>query len=136
LNNILMLIGRVLIAVIFVPDGYGKLMNASGTIAYIAKANLPLPTAAFAFAVFMELFVGLAVLFGLFTRLSGFGLALWCILTAAVYHMDWSQPVQYIQFTKNLCMAGGLLYVASFGAGAYSLDAILGRRRVGVLKTA
>lgn len=123
-----MLVGRILIAVIFVVGGADKALHASETIAHIAQAGLPVPPLAYATAVFVELGVGLAVLFGLFTRVAGLVLAGWCLLTAAIYHNDIGVLMQQIQMTKNMAMAGGLLYVAAFGGGAFSLDALLGHR--------
>lgn len=129
MNDTLMLLGRILIAVIFVHGGYDKALHADATIGYIVKANLPVPTLAWMVAVFVELVVGLAVLFGLFTRVSALGLAAWCIVTGLIYHSDFALPGMQIQLTKNLAMAGGLLYVVAFGGGAFSLDALLRRRR-------
>ena len=70
MNDVLMLLGRILMAIIFVLFGYFKLMHPGGTIAYIASAGLPVPTIAYGVAVFVELVLGLAILFGLFTRVS------------------------------------------------------------------
>jgi putative oxidoreductase len=124
----LQLAGRILISVIFIWGGWGKLLGFAATVGYFEKIGLPVPPAAAAVAVFMELGVGLALLFGLFTRLSGAALAFWCIVTALVAHTNFADRNMEIHFLKNVAMAGGLLYVVAFGAGAYSLDAILSRR--------
>ena len=124
------LLGRVLLSLIFVWGGWGKLMAASATQAYFAKSGLPVPELAVAVAVFVELGVGLALLFGLFTRWTGLVLAVWCILTALVAHTDFSDRNMEIHFMKNVAMTGGMLYVFAFGGGAYSLDALLRRRRM------
>ena len=70
------------------------------------------------------------LLFGLFTRPVGVVLGLWCIATALIAHTDFANPDMKIHFLKNLAMAGGFAYVAAFGAGAISLDAMLGRQRL------
>ena len=124
------LTGRILLSVIFVWDGWGKLLSPEATQGFIVKSGLPMPGLAYAFSVFMELGVGLALLVGLLTRLSGLGLALWCLVLAALFHSNLGDRGMEIQFFKNLSMAGGLLYVAGFGGGAFSLDAMLLRRRV------
>ncbi len=125
----LMLLGRILLSTIFIWGGWGKLMAASGTQAYFGKLGLPMPEAAWAAAVFIELVIGLAVLTGLYTRASAVILAVWCIATASVAHTDFAIREQEINFLKNVVMAGGLLYVVAFGGGAFSLDALIGRRR-------
>ena len=130
MTDLLALLGRVLLSVIFILGGWGKLMSAEATQAYIAKANLPMPQAAWAVAVFVELGLGVALLTGLFTRAAAAVLAAWCIVTALIYHADFADRNMEINFLKNLAMCGGLLYVVALGAGLYSLDALLLRRRV------
>lgn len=128
MTSLLQLAGRVLLSIIFVWGGWGKLTAMAATQAYIANSGVAMPVAAYWVAVLMELGVGLALLFGLFTRLSGAALAFWCILTAVMFHTNFADHNMEIHFMKNVAMAGGLLYVLAFGAGAYSLDAILRRR--------
>ena len=123
------LLGRALLSVIFILGGFSKLMAPAGTIAYIQHGGLPLPEAGYAVAVFIELGLGLALLFGLFTRPSAFVLAIWCVVTAAIFHTNFADHNMQIHFLKNMGLAGGMLYVAAFGAGVYSLDAVMGRRR-------
>jgi putative oxidoreductase len=123
------LVGRVLLSLIFVWDGWGKLTNAAATQALIAKSGLPLPGLAYPVSVLVEFGVGLALLVGFLSRLSGLTLAAWCLVLAAVFHASAGDRMQEIQFMKNLSMAGGMLFVAAHGGGAFSLDALLGRRR-------
>ena len=85
--------------------------------------------AAWILAVVVEVGGGLAMLFGLFTRPVGVVLAIWCIATALIAHSDISERAQEIQFFKNMGLTSGFLYVAAFGAGAWSLDAWRLRRR-------
>ncbi len=128
----LQLAGRILMSAIFIWAGWGKLLGFAATAGYLEKIGLPMPPAAAAFAVFMELGVGLALFVGLFTRLSGAALAAWCIITALIAHTNFADRNMEIHFMKNVAMCGGLLYVVAFGAGAYSLDALLARRSGGV----
>jgi putative oxidoreductase len=130
MSDILALIGRILLSVLFVWGGWGKLMTAAATQAYIAKSGLPMPEAAYALAVFIELGVGLALVLGLFTRLSGLVLAVWCIVTAIQFHSNFADLNMEIHFLKNVGIAGGMVYVVAFGGGAFSLDALIARRRV------
>ena len=71
----------------------------------------------------VELGGGLAILLGLFTRPVGLVLAIWCIATALIAHTNFADRNQEINFLKNMAMTGGFLYVAAFGARAWSLDA-------------
>jgi len=79
-------------------------------------------------AVVVELGGGLAILLGLFTRPIGLVLAIWCVATALIAHTNFADRNQEIHFLKNMAMMGGFLYVAAFGAGAWSLDARWSRR--------
>jgi putative oxidoreductase len=121
------LIGRILIAVLFVPAGWGKLIGFAGTVGYIASKGVPLPEVAAAIAVFFELGCGLALLFGWKTRWAALGLAIFTLVITPIFHNYWASPeaaviMQRLNFYKNLAILGGLLGFASFGGGAFSLD--------------
>lgn len=124
-----MLLGRLLLSTIFIWGGWGKMIAMAATVGYFAKIGLPVPEVAWGVAVFAELVVGVALLVGLFSRASALVLAVWCIATALVAHTNFADRLQEINFLKNIVMTGGLLYVVAFGAGAFSLDAMIGRRR-------
>ncbi len=132
----LLLLGRILLSSLFLWSGWGKLMAADATQAYFGKLGLPIPELAWAVALFVELAIGLALLFGLFTRAAGLILAAWCIATAVAAHTGFGDRGQEINFMKNVVMAGGMLYVVAFGAGAFSLDALLRRRRRPIVTSA
>jgi putative oxidoreductase len=124
------LLGRILMCLLFVMGGWGKLMGPAAVQAMFAKQGLPMVEAAWVLAVVVELGGGLAILFGLFTRPVGLALAIWCVATALIAHTNLADRVQEINFFKNMGLTGGFLYVAAFGAGAWSLDAWRsGRRR-------
>ena len=114
---------------LFIIGGWGKLMGAAATQAMFAKQGLPMVEAAWVLAVVVELGGGVLILFGLFTRLVGFILAAWCIATALIAHTNLAERAQEIQFFKNMGLAGGFLFLATLGAGAWSLDAWRARRR-------
>jgi putative oxidoreductase len=128
-ENAAALIGRILMCLLFVMGGWGKLMGAAATQAMFAKQGLPMVEVAWVIAVVVELGGGLALLFGLFTRPVGLMLAVWCVATALVAHTNLADRAQEINFFKNMAMAGGFLYVAAFGARAWSVDALLAGRR-------
>ena len=123
-------LGRALLSAIFLWGGIGKAMAAAATTAGFAKLGLPVPQLAYLVAVVIELGGGLLLLFGLFTRPAAVVLGLWCIATAIAAHSDFGDRNMQIHFMKNVAMAGGFVYVALAGAGAFSLDALLSHRRV------
>ena len=121
------LAGRVLIAAIFVTAGWSKVGGYAATQAYMESAGvqgilLPL-------VILVELGGGLAIVFGLLTRLAALGLAGFSIVSAALFHGA-ADPTQQIMFMKNLAMAGGFLFLVAQGAGRYSLDAWIAGRRL------
>lgn len=122
-NELLAVTGRVLLAAIFIFFGAGKAADPTGTIGYIGAVGLPFPPLAYACAVALELGGGLALLLGYRTRVVAVALALFSIMTALTFHSNLADQNQLIHFFKNFAMAGGLLQVAAFGAGRFSLDA-------------
>lgn len=119
-------VGRLLIGLPFLMSGVGKIMAYGATTAYIKSSTLPLP-APFAYmgAVAVEVGCGLFIIGGYRTRVVAAILALFCLTTAVFFHTHFSDPNQTFHFIKNLVMAGGLLQIVTFGAGAFSID---GRR--------
>ncbi|QJU59109.1 DoxX family protein [Sphingomonas sp. AP4-R1] len=121
--GVLPLIGRIGIAAIFVLSGLSKLADPAGTIGYIQSAGLPLPQVGYAIALLVELVGGLALILGYRTRLVAAILAFFSIATALAFHNALGDQMQFINFFKNVAMAGGLLNVVAFGGGRLSLDA-------------
>ena len=117
------LLGRVLLAVIFLLSGFGKLTAIAGTAGYFGSLGLPLPTVTAIVVGLIELLGGLAILVGFQTRIVAWVLAIFTVATGLVAHMNWADQMQMISFLKNLAIAGGFLVLASSGAGAYSIDA-------------
>ena len=116
------LLGRVLMSAIFIHGGYGKAMAPSATMAGLAHYGLPLPGAAYALALTIELGVGILFLVGFKARATALILAIWCIATAMVAHYHPENRDAMIHFYKNVCMAGGFLYIVAYGAGRLSAD--------------
>jgi putative oxidoreductase len=135
-NAILVLLGRVLLAAVFIPAGLQKLAGIEGTAGMIAGAGLPAATAlAYAAAIF-EVVAGLAVLVGFQTKIASLLLAAFCIFTAFMFHsgainMPGFSPeangmlsfFNQLMMYKNIGLAGGFLVLAGAGAGALSVDA-------------
>lgn len=117
------LLGRILIGAPFVMSGLGKLAAYGATVGYIAAMGLPVPPLAFALAVVTELGGGLLLLSGYRARAVSLGMAVFCVVTAMFFHHNFADQNQMIHFLKNVMMAGGLLQITYFGAGALSLDA-------------
>ncbi len=121
-TNIAPAIGRVLLAAIFIFSGIGKLLAPAATIGYIASSGLPAAPLALAVAIALELGGGLMLAIGIQTRLVAALLAAFSIVTGLAFHNAIGDQNQLIHLLKNIAMAGGLLQVAAFGAGALSFD--------------
>lgn len=132
LQDTLALIGRVLMAYMFIPAGFGKIAGFTGTVGYATSAGLPLPEVGVAIALVIELFGGLALLFGIGTRWVALALAVFTVVASFFFHAYWALPVdqqmmQKLMFDKNLAIVGGLLAFVAFGAGRLSIDARRGK---------
>ena len=128
LQNPLSLVGRLLLAVLFLPAGIGKIAGFAGTVGYIASAGAPLPEVAAIIAIIVEVGGGLLLILGYQTRLVAFALAAFTLVASVIFHNYWTLPagqqmVQQLLFMKNIAVVGGLLTLAAWGAGALSLDA-------------
>ncbi|WP_295808519.1 DoxX family protein [uncultured Nitratireductor sp.] len=121
-QNALVLIGRILISVIFIVSGYGKITGIGGTAGYFGNIGLPLPVVTAWVVALLELLGGIAILVGFQTRIAALLLALFCVASGVIAHFDFADQMQSIMFMKNLSMAGGLLVLAAFGPGALSLE--------------
>ena len=121
------LLGRILLAALFVPAGFGKISGFEGTVGYIGSVGLPLPALGAVVAIVVELGLGLLLLVGFKTRLSAIVLAVFTVAAAVFFHNYWALPadkafVNQLMFWKNIAIAGGLLGFAAFGAGRLSID--------------
>jgi len=126
--NLVTLVARVMLALLFILGGFGKFMAAAATKAYFASTGVPLPDLAYWVAVLIELGGGLLFLLGGGTRVVALVLATFCVATAFLAHAKFGDRGQQINFLKNLAMAGGFLAFATWGGGAFSLDRLLRRR--------
>ena len=121
------LIGRILIAYIFIKSGWGKITGFEGTVGYIASKGLPLPQVGAIIAIVVEFLGGIMLLVGFKARWAALAVAIFTIVAGIFFHNFWAveaaqRMMQEINFNKNLAIAGGLLFVFAFGPGRYSLD--------------
>jgi putative oxidoreductase len=127
LQNPLSLVGRLLLALLFIPAGISKISGFEGTVGYIASVGLPLPALAAIGTIALEIGAGLMLAVGWKARWAALALAGFTLLATILFHNFWAMPadkafVQQLMFFKNIAVVGGLLVVAAFGAGRLSLD--------------
>lgn len=123
-----LLVGRVLLALMFVTSGFSKLTGLQGTAGYIASVGLPAPMLLAVAAGVVELVAGVLVIVGWQARWAALALAAFTLVASVLFHNYWALPadkafMQQLLFMKNLSAAGGLLVLFAFGAGPLSLDA-------------
>jgi putative oxidoreductase len=128
MNNALNLIGRLLLAAVFLPAGLSKLSGFEGTVRYIASVGLPLPTVAAVVALVVEILGAIALVVGFQTRIAAAVLAVFTLVASVFFHAFWAAApeqafIQQLMFFKNIGLIGGLLVLVSSGAGAWSIDA-------------
>jgi len=128
LQNPLALLGRILLALIFITSGFGKIGGFEGVVGYIASKGLPMPAVVAVLTILIELGGGLAIAFGFMTRWAALALAVFSLLAGLIFHAYWTVPADQvmnmqINFWKNVAIAGGFLALAAFGPGAISVDA-------------
>ena len=126
-KDVAALVGRVLLALIFVVSGFGKIGGFAGTAGYIASKGLPLPEAGVVLSILVELGGGLMLMLGWRARWAALALAVFTVLASIFFHNFWTMTgadamTNQIMFLKNISMIGGLLLVWAFGPGRYSVD--------------
>jgi putative oxidoreductase len=117
-------LGRILLSLIFVQSGIGKIAQYAGTQGYMESAGVP--GALLPLVIAVELAGGLAVILGWHARLAAFLLAGFSLLSGLLFHGNFADQMQMILFMKNVALAGGFLMIVSHGAGPFSID---GRKR-------
>ena len=120
LQNLSAPAGRALLAMIFIMSGLNKISAYEGTQGYMDAMGVP--GALLPLVIVLEVLGGLAVLVGWKARVSAFLLAGFSILSAIIFHANFSDQTQMIMFMKNISIAGGFLIIVAQGAGAYSVD--------------
>ena len=128
------LIGRLLLAAIFLVSGIAKLTDTPGTVAHMTAAGIPYADTLALVAGGAEVLGGIAIAIGLLTRVASLGLILFMIPTTLIFHAFWNAAgeahmTQMVNFMKNLAIIGGLAVLMAQGAGAFSLDQRIRRAR-------
>jgi putative oxidoreductase len=126
-SDLLALVGRVLLGLIFVISGWGKLTGFAGAAGYIAGKGLPMPELLAGLAVAIELGGGLALVVGFKARWAALAIAVFLVVISPIFHNFWDAPAaqamnQQIHFMKNVAILGGMLMVMAFGPGRFSID--------------
>ena len=118
--NLIDLIGRILISVLFLLNGIFKISNYDGTIGWMESFGMPgiflVP------AIILEIAGPVLVIIGYKTKLTAGLLSLFCVATAIIFHNDFTDQMQFTSFLKNIALAGGFLILFVNGAKSLSLD--------------
>ncbi len=120
MNQAFNLAGRILLAQLFIISGFSKIGGYAGTQAYMASVGLP--GALLPLAIALEVLGGLALIAGFRTRWVALALAGFSVVSALAFHTHFGDPMQFINFMKNLAIAGGLLLLAQAGAQGFSIE--------------
>ena len=127
MNATLQLLGRLGLSLIFIISGWGKIAGYAATQGYMDSMGVP--GALLPLVIALELGGGLAILAGAYTRLFAAALAGFSLLAGLLFHFNLGDQMQAILVWKNVAMSGGFLLLVANGAGAWSVDAALARRR-------
>jgi putative oxidoreductase len=127
LETLLLLLGRLAIAALFIPGGFNKLTGIAGFAQMLAERGVPAPTLMAWIGTIVELIAGVALALGLKTRTAALALIAFTVIATLIAHRFWDYPdaqraMQQIQFMKNLAVIGGLLLLVARGGGRYALD--------------
>ena len=118
--QIIQVLGRILLSIIFLIEGMNKIFNYEGTIEYMENFNVPeylaIP------AIIVEILFPLLLIVGYQTKISALVLAIFTLATALIFHTDFTSQMQLTSFLKNFAIAGGFLIIFVNGAGKYSID--------------
>ena len=130
------LVGRLLIAAIFLMSGIAKLTDTPGTVAHMVNMGIPYADTLAVVAGVAEIAGAAALVLGLLTRVGAFGLLLYMIPTTVIFHAFWNYEgaerlPQMVNFMKNLAIIGGLSTLVAFGASRFSIDHWFRRARAG-----
>ena len=124
MSNILDLIGRIFISLVFLFSGINKIGNYEGTIGWMESLGMPgiflIP------AIILEIGAPILIMIGYKVKISAALLSLFCVATAIIFHNDFSDQMQFVSFMKNIALAGGFLFIVINGAKDFSLEKKLG----------
>jgi putative oxidoreductase len=121
------LVGRVLLALIFIIAGFGKITGFDGTVGYMQAYNVPMTQVLAVLAIIVELGGGLMIAVGWKARWAAAAIFIFVLIASFIFHAFWAVPadqaqLQNIMFMKNLAIMGGMLYIIVYGSGPLSVD--------------
>ena len=120
MNNVLDLIGRVLISSLFLVSAYNKIFSLGGSMSWMEGFGVPgfliYP------AIMLEIILPIFIIIGYKARISAGILAIFCLATAFIFHLDFSNQTQAFSFLKNIGLAGGFLFIVANGTRDWSVD--------------
>ena len=118
--NALDLIGRVLISLLFLISAYNKVFSLDGSISWMEGFGVPgfliYPT------IVLEIILPIFIILGYKVRISAGVLAVFCLATAFIFHLDFSDQMQLVSFLKNIGLAGGFLFIVVNGTREWAVD--------------
>ena len=124
MTNLLDLVARIFISLIFLLSGINKIGNYEGTVGWMESLGMPgiflIP------AIILEIVAPILIMVGYKVKISAALLSVFCVATAIIFHSDFSDQMQFISFMKNIGLAGGFLFIVVNGAKDFSLDKKLG----------
>ncbi|SFR14133.1 MULTISPECIES: DoxX family protein [unclassified Enterobacter] len=126
LEDVGVLVARILMPVLFIYAGWGKITGYAGTQQYMEAMGVPgfmLPL-----VILLEFGGGLAILFGFLTRTTALFTVIFTIITSFIFHSNFAEGVNQLMFMKNITISGGFLLLAVTGPGAYSIDRVLNKK--------
>jgi putative oxidoreductase len=126
-GNLITLVGRLLLAMIFVHEGVFLVLNFE--TAAVGMARLGVPPYVLVATIVLQVVAGVAIAAGWYARAGALALALFCAATAILFHNNFANRNELLQFEKDLAIAGGMLLLMLHGAGAWSVDGILAARK-------
>ena len=132
-TDVLILLGRILLAWVFVGVAYGTIINFAGSLGYFTSLKLPAPALFTWVALVLELVISASLILGIGTRYAAVLMFVFVVVATAIAHRYWEYPVgpqqigQYNNFLKNISIMGGALAIFVTGAGRYSLDRMLAK---------
>ena len=118
--QVIQVLGRILLSIIFLIEGMNKIFNYESTIEYMENFNVPAYLAIP--AIIVEILFPLLLIVGYQTKISALALAIFTLTTALIFHTDFTNQMQLISFLKNFAITGGFLIIFVNDTGKYSID--------------
>ena len=120
MTNILDLVGRVFISLVFLLSGINKIGNYEGTVGWMESFGMP---AIFLIpAIILEIRAPILIIIGYKVKIAAALLSVFCIATALIFHTDFSNQMQFVSFMKNIALAGGFLFLVINDTKGFSLE--------------